>query len=96
MRGLRLLVAMLRADVYRSGAFGPYAAPALAALRRVSSWALGMGALGGAWGWFAPWLPAGADAGPLLSAFITGSLGLLAGVAWGLWRERRRGAPPGA
>jgi len=94
MRGIQLLIAMLRADVYRSGAFGPLAAPALAALGRVVRRAFGLGALGAVAGLFGDlWLGSGAALTSLLIAAVAGLLGLLAGGAWGLWRERGRPSP---
>jgi hypothetical protein len=97
MRGIRLLIALLRADAYGSGAFGPDVARAARAARlatasgRVTLWAVGGGGLGLAMGFvgFRGSLPRGIMA-PLVGIFITGLLGLLGGLAWGLWRERRR------
>jgi len=94
MRGLRLLVALLRADAYGSGAFGPEVARAarlLAASGRVALWALGVGGLGLALGFFGPrWLGSGASEGPRPGRLTAGLLGFLGGLAWGLWRERGR------
>jgi hypothetical protein len=94
MRGIRLLVALVRADAYGSGAFGPHVARAarrLAASGRVALWAVGVGGLGSALGFFGPrWLAPGANEGPLLGILIAGLLGFLGGLAWGLWRERGR------
>jgi hypothetical protein len=93
MRGFRLLVALLRADAYGSGAFGPQVARAarlLAASGRVALWAVGVGGLGLALGFFGPrWLASGANEGPR-PMLTTGLLGFLGGLAWGLWRERGR------
>ena len=97
MRGIQLLIAMIRADVYRSGAFGPYAAPALAALGRVVRRALALGALGAAAGvagslWHGP----ATALTILLMAVGSGLIGFLVGAAWGLWRERGRPSPEDA
>lgn len=77
MRGFRILLAELRSDVYGSGAFGPHVARAarlLAASGRVALWAVAVGSLGAVLG----------------TGVVSGLLGLLGGLAWGLWRERRR------
>ena len=96
MRGIRLLLALLRADVYGSGAFGPEVARAarlLAASGRVALWGVALGSRGAVLGVFAPrWLAPGADQGPLPGIGF-GLVGLLVGVAWGLWRERGRRSP---
>jgi len=96
MRGIRLLIALVRADVYGSGAFGPDVARAarlLAASGRVTLWAVGGAGLGLAAGLVGfRWLAPEAHNGPLVEFFITSLLGLLGGLAWGLWRERRRPA----
>jgi hypothetical protein len=96
MRGIRLLIALVRADVYGSGAFGPDVARAarlLTASGRVTLWAVGGTGLGLAAGFVGfRWLAPEAQNGPLVGIFITGLLGLLGGLAWGLWRERRRPA----
>jgi hypothetical protein len=93
MRGIQLLLALLRADVYGSGAFGPDVARAarrLAASGRVALRAGGMGVIGFALGFFGPrWLGPGTNQGPL-PGIVLGLLGLLGGLAWGLWRERGR------
>jgi hypothetical protein len=94
MRGIRLLVALVRADAYGSGAFGPQVARAarlLATYARVAFWAVGGCVLGVALGilgsfWLAPEEPLGR----LVRIILTGPLGLLGGLAWGLWRERAR------
>jgi len=92
MRGIRLLISLLRADVYGSGAFGPEVARAarlLAAYGRVALWAIGMGLLGVAVGFLESlWLGPEGEAG--VGMVVTGPLGLVSGLAWGLWRERRR------
>jgi hypothetical protein len=94
MRGVGLLVALLRADAYGSGAFGPEVARAsrlLAAAIRVALWAFGGAGLGSVSGFFGSrWLAPGADEGRLPGILIGGLLGLLGGLAWGLWRERGR------
>jgi hypothetical protein len=96
MRGIRLLIAMVRADVYGSGAFGPEVAGAarvLTASGRVTLWAVGGAGLGLAAGFVGfRWLAPEAQNGRLVGIFITGLLGLSGGLAWGLWRERRRPA----
>jgi hypothetical protein len=93
MRGIQLLLALLRADVYGSGAFGPHVARAahlLAASGRVTVRAVGLGSLGAALGVFGPrWLGPGTNEGPP-SGILPGLLGAVAGLAWGLWRERGR------
>jgi hypothetical protein len=94
MRGIRLLVALLRADAYGSGAFGPEVARAarrLAADGRAALWAIGAGGLGMALGFFGSRLLAPeARPSPLVGLMVVGTLGFLGGLAWGLWRERRR------
>jgi hypothetical protein len=96
MRGIRLLIAMVRADVYGSGAFGPEVAGAarvLTASGRVTLWAVGGAGLGLAAGFVGfRWLAPEAQNGRLVGIIITGLLGLSGGLAWGLWRERRRPA----
>ena len=93
MRGIQLWLALLRADVYGSGAFGPHVARAarlLAASARVALWAVGMGTLAAIVGSFNPrWLAPGATRGPL-PGIVSGLLGVLGGLAWVLWRERGR------
>jgi len=93
MRGIQLLLAMLRADVYGSGAFGPQVARAarlLAAYGRVTLWAVGMGGLGLAVGFLGSlWLGPEAE-DTRVGMFVGGPLGLVGGLAWGLWRERGR------
>jgi hypothetical protein len=92
-RGIQLLLAMLQADVYGSGAFGPHVARAarlLAAAGRVALWAVGMGGLGAVVGSLGPrWLPPGTTQAP--GAVVAGVVGALGGLACGLWRERGRG-----
>jgi hypothetical protein len=94
MRGIQLLVALMRADVYGSGAFGPRVARAarlLASCGRVALWAVGVGGLGLALGFFGSlWLDPETHQGSLRGILVPGVLGLLCGSAWGLWRERRR------
>ena len=93
MRGIQLLLALLRADVYSSGAFGPEVARAarlLAAAGRVTLRAVGVGGFGAILGVFgARWVAPGTNPGPL-PAIVLGMLGFLGGLAWGLGRERRR------
>jgi hypothetical protein len=93
MRGIQLLLAVLRADVYGSGAFGPQVARAarlLAASGRVALWAVGMGSIGAVLGSFGPrWLAPGTTPGPW-PGMVSGLLGVLGGLSWGLWRERGR------
>ena len=93
MRGIQLLLALLRADVYGSGAFGPEVARAarlLAAGGRVTLRAVGMGSFGAILGVFGPrWVAPGTTSGPL-PAIVLGLLGFLGGLTWGLGRERRR------
>jgi hypothetical protein len=94
MRGIRLLIALVRADAYGSGAFGPQVARAarlLAVYARVTLWTIGGCGLGVALGisgclWLAPEEPQGR----LVGISLTGLLGSLGGLAWGLWRERGR------
>jgi len=94
MRGIRLLIALVRADAYGSGAFGPHVARAarrLAASGRVALWAVGVGSVGLALGFFGPqWLAPEAKESPLPEMLIAGLVGFLGGLAWGLWRERGR------
>ena len=93
MRGIQLLLALLRGDVYGSGAFGPEVARAarlLAASGRVVLWVFGMGSLGSVLGVLASrWAAPGTNQGPL-PVIVSGLLGSLGGLAWGLWRERGR------
>jgi hypothetical protein len=93
MRGIQLLLALLRADVYGSGAFGAHVARAarlLAAAGRVALWGVAMGSLGAVLGSVGPrWLAPGTPQGPL-PGIVSGLLGVLGGLAWGLWRERGR------
>jgi hypothetical protein len=64
--------------------------------RRFRSWrvvlpGLVLGAVGLVAGFFGPVLFAPkANQGPMLGLFITGPLGLLAGLLWGVWREGTR------
>ena len=93
MRGIRLLLAVLRADVYGSGAFAPQVARAarlLAASGRVALWAVGMGSIGAVLGSLAPrWLAPGTTPAPW-PGMVSGLVGVLGGLSWGLWRERGR------
>ena len=93
MRGIQLLISLLREDVYGSGAFGPHVARAaqlLAAGGRVALWSVVAGGLGLALGFLGSrWLdpePQGAR----VRILVTGLLGSLGGLAWGVWRERGR------
>jgi len=53
-------------------------------------WAFGVGAIGFALGFFGPMVFApGANQGPMLGIFITGPLGFLCGLVWGLIRGPR-------
>jgi hypothetical protein len=50
-----------------------------------------VGAIGFAGGFFGPiFLAPEANQGPLLGIFITGPLGFVLGMGWGVWRESRR------
>jgi len=63
---------------------------------RVLRTAMVVGGVAFAAGFFGPILLApGANQGPLLGIFITGPLGFVVGLAWGVWREiRRAGVKP--
>ena len=79
---LLLLVAL--AAALRYGAFG---AQWRSRFRRAMAPALLVGGIGFAAGFFGPMIFApGANQGPLLGIFITGPLGFLAGLAWGIFR----------
>ena len=82
------------ANAYGSGAFGPHVARAarrLATYARVALWGAGVCGLGVALGVFGSvWLAPDEPQGRLLGILLTGPLGLLGGLAWGVWRERRR------
>ncbi|HJS46906.1 MAG TPA: hypothetical protein VJ773_02850 [Gemmatimonadales bacterium] len=57
---------------------------------RILRWALIVGGVGFAAGFFGPmFLAPGANQGPMLGIFITGPLGLVAGAGYGAWREWR-------
>ena len=92
MRGIQILLALLRADVYGSGAFGPQVARAaglLAAGGRVVLWAVSLGILGSVVGSLTPrWLAPGASP----SILASGLFAALGGLMLGLWRERGRRA----
>lgn len=93
MLGTLLLIGLALIVAYRYGVFGRRPVLGFAAQARVALWAVGLGVLGFALGFFGPILFAPeANQGPLLGIFITGPLGLLVGLGWGLWRERRRGS----
>jgi hypothetical protein len=65
----------------------------MSSLRRVFVTALVVGAAAFAAGFFGPiLLTPEANQGPLLGIFVTGPLGFVAGLAWGLFRELRRKA----
>lgn len=60
------------------------------ATRRILRWALIIGGIGFAAGFFGPMILApGANQGPMLGIFITGPLGAVAGAGYGVWREWR-------
>lgn len=86
-----VLIAVVFVVAYHYGVFGHRRKLDLAAQVRVALWAFGLGALGFVGGFFGPilLLPE-ANQGPLLGIFITGPLGFLVGLGWGLWREHRR------
>lgn len=91
MLGTIVLVGLGLAVAYRYGAFGRRRPKPIAVQVRVALWAVAFGALGAGLGFFGPLLLAPeANQGPLLGIFVTGPLGLFAGLGWGLWRERRR------
>ncbi len=55
-------------------------------------WALLLGGIGFALGFFGPMIFApGANQGPLLGILITGPAGFFLGLAWGVWRAVRAG-----
>jgi hypothetical protein len=60
------------------------------ATRRILRWALIIGGIGFAAGFFGPMILApGANQGPMLGIFITGPLGAVAGAGYGAWQEWR-------
>jgi hypothetical protein len=62
-------------------------------LWRVLVPALAVGTIGFAAGFFGPViLTPEANQGPLLGIFVTGPLGFVVGLGWGVWRESRRAA----
>ena len=85
--GLALLVFLGLVVWFRYGTGGKY--------RPLVDGALGSAFLVGgvcfAAGFFGPMILApGANQGPLLGILITGPLGFLAGLAWGIWRAVRQ------
>jgi 4-hydroxybenzoate polyprenyltransferase len=79
-----LLVLLAVAVVLRYGLSEPWRAR----LRRAVMPALLVGGIGFALGFFGPMIFApGANQGPMLGIFITGPLGFLAGLLWGVGRE---------
>jgi hypothetical protein len=79
-----LLVLLAVAVVLRYGLSEPWRAR----LRRAVNPALLMGGVGFALGFFGPMIFApGANQGPMLGIFISGPLGFLAGLLWGVGRE---------
>ena len=59
-------------------------------------WAVAVGAVGFSLGFFGPMMldPTSGN-GPLLGIFITGPGGFVAGLLYGLWRNRSRGGGDG-
>jgi hypothetical protein len=82
--GWILLLLIALAAAIRYGAFG---AQWRSRFRRAITPALLVGGICFAAGFFGPIIFApGANQGPLLGIFITGPLGFLAGLAWGIFR----------
>lgn len=82
-----LLVILAVAVLLKYGAFG---ARWPAILRRALSPALRVGGIGFAAGFFGPMILApGANQGPMLGIFITGPVGFLLGLGFGIVREVR-------
>jgi hypothetical protein len=82
--GWILLLLIALALAVRSGAFGERWR---SRFRRAIGPALLVGGIGFAAGFFGPMVFApGANQGPLLGIFITGPLGFLGGLAWGVFR----------
>jgi len=80
--GWILLLLIALALAVRSGAFGERSR-----FRRAIGPALLVGGIGFAAGLFGPMVFApGANQGPLLGIFITGPLGFLVGLGWGVFR----------
>ncbi len=91
--GTLLLVLLVVAVLLHYGAFGPRWRGIVGRAVRP---ALLIGAAGFALGFFGPMLLApDANQGPLLGIFITGPLGFLVGLAWGIGKEWRRSAAGG-
>jgi hypothetical protein len=82
-----LLLLLVLVLLVRSGALGDRW-PAM--LRRAMKPALQVGGIGFAAGFFGPMLLApGANQGPMLGIFITGPVGFLLGLIYGVIREAR-------
>ena len=86
--GFALLVLLIFAALLHYGAFGERWR---GGVRRAVGPALVVGGIGFAAGFFGPMLLApDANQGPLLGIFVTGPVGFLAGLAYGVVRELRR------
>lgn len=86
--GIALLVFLGLVVWLRYGTDGKYRRMVDLALGR----ALTVGAIGFSAGFFGPMILAPeANQGPLLGILITGPLGFLAGLLWGVWGAIRRG-----
>jgi hypothetical protein len=82
--GVILLVILMLAVALHYGAFGDRWR---SRFRRAMAPALLVGGIGFAAGFFGPMIFApDANQGPMLGIFITGPLGFLAGLAWGVFR----------
>jgi hypothetical protein len=82
--GWILLVLIALAVAVRYGAFGEQGR---SRFRRAMAPALLVGGIGFAAGFFGPMIFApGANQGPLLGIFITGPLGFLGGLTWGVFQ----------
>ena len=83
MLGLLLLLLLLSVVWFRYASGGRYRP----LVDRALGSAVTVGFIGFALGFLGPIILApGANQGPMLGIFITGPLGFLAGLAWGLWR----------
>ena len=83
--GIAVLLLLIAVVWLRYGAGGRHRARVDGAI----FWALRLGVLGFALGFFGPMLLApDANQGPLLGIFITGPLGFLVGLVWGIWRGK--------